>query len=92
MTTAEIAAQQLYRLDRELAKIIEELSLNDTNTVIAVATSRGKAPRPSSALAPAALRTTHEIVERLLRECQVAAGQGCHVLPPREGPLRRRTS
>ena len=64
VTTVETGARRRHRLEGELAKIGEEWSLSET----AAAAGRGKEGQGDR---------VQEEAEQLLRECQVAAKQGC---------------
>lgn len=58
VTTTETAARRMRHLDGELAKIGEEWPMSETAASANTACrSKGKTPRPSSALATADLRT-----------------------------------
>ena len=74
VTTAETADRRCRRLDGELAKIGEEWSLSDCSANAGRGKAAARAPKATSAVAAAALRTAQQEAERLLRECNVAVG------------------
>ena len=86
VTITETAARRRRRLDGELAKIGEEWSLSDCSANAGHGKATARAPKATSAVAAAALRTAQQEAERLLREQQAASGQCCRGPP---APYRR---